>query len=166
MSTFIAVHEADKGFPTPKAAQAWIDGRLYDGDGVYRVCAMEELRINVPEPRKSILIEAEGLVHGDRNADYGHPLDDFKRTAKIWGAILGIEVTPEQVGLCMCGVKISRECNKSKRDNMVDLAGYAETVAWCKDEQYERDTQAETFAPLPVKEPEVTSHDYQRRKHV
>ena len=97
---------------------------------------------------KSVLTEAESLVHGDRNADYGHPLDDFKRTAKIWGAILGIEIKPEQVGLCMCGVKISRECNKSKRDNMVDLAGYAETVAWCKDEAADREFRETTFAPV------------------
>ena len=150
MTTYIAVHEADHGFPTREDAQQWIDNRIVDDGVIYRVCAMDELGIRVPEPRKSVLTEAEGLVHGDRNADYGHPLDDFKRTAKIWGAILGFEITPAQVGLCMCGVKISRECNKSKRDNMVDLAGYAETVAWCKDEQYQRDTQMATFAPLPV----------------
>lgn len=99
-------------------------------------------------PHKSVLVEAEGLVHGDRNADYGHPLDDFTRTAKIWGAILGVPISPKQVGLCMCGVKISRECNKSKRDNMVDLAGYAETVAWAIDEQDRRDDLTTTFGPI------------------
>ena len=102
--------------------------------------------------RRSVLLEADGLVHGDRNATYGHPLDDFKRTAKIWGAILGIEITPEQVGLCMCGVKISRECNKPKRDNMVDLAGYAETVAWCHDEAADREYRETTFNALDAEE--------------
>ena len=29
---------------------------------------------------KSILTEAEGLVHGDRNESYGHPLDYLNRT--------------------------------------------------------------------------------------
>jgi hypothetical protein len=77
---------------------------------------------------ESVLLEAQRLVHGDRGADYGHPLDDFSRTAKLWSAILGQDVTPEQVGLCMCAVKLSRQCNKPKRDNLVDLAGYAETV--------------------------------------
>lgn len=76
----------------------------------------------------NILEEANSLVYGDRQASYGHPLDDFERTAKIWSAILGHEVTAEQVGLCMCAVKISRQCNKPKRDNLVDLAGYAATV--------------------------------------
>lgn len=46
----------------------------------------------------------------------------------MWGAILGVEVTPVQVGLCMIALKISRECNMHKRDNLTDIAGYAETV--------------------------------------
>lgn len=94
---------------------------------------------------KSVLKEAEKLVHGDRNESYGHPLDDFSRTAKMWSAILGVSVEPEQVGLCMIAVKISRECNAPRRDNLVDAAGYAETVEWCKNEKYKREYLAETF---------------------
>jgi hypothetical protein len=77
---------------------------------------------------ESALQEAQRLVHGDRGADYGHPIHDFARTARIWSAILGVDVKPEQVALCMVGVKISRECNKPKRDNRVDGAGYFETL--------------------------------------
>lgn len=74
--------------------------------------------------------EAQRLVHGDRGAAYGHPIDDFTRTGRLWGAILSLpdDVPPELVGLCMAAVKISREVNKPSRDNRVDLAGYAETV--------------------------------------
>lgn len=81
-----------------------------------------------PIDRDSILHEAHRLVHGDRGADYGHPYEDFSRTARIWSAILGVEVTPAKVALCMIGLKISRECHKPKRDNRVDIAGYAETL--------------------------------------
>jgi len=98
-------------------------------------------------PHQSTLLEAERLVHGDRNASYGHPLDDFTRTAKMWSAILGIEVRPEQIGLCMIAVKLSRECHAPKRDNLVDIAGYAETVEWLKHEAWRRSVQAETFGP-------------------
>ena len=87
---------------------------------------------------ETTLEEAQRLVHGDRGADYGHPLEDFSRTALIWSAILGVEVTAEQVGLCMMAVKISRQCNQPKRDNMVDAAGYAETVQMCIDERKRR----------------------------
>jgi len=73
--------------------------------------------------------EATRLVHGARQGSYGHPADDFTRTGRMWGAILGIpDVPPHIVGLCMAAVKISRHVNAPKRDNLVDLAGYAETV--------------------------------------
>lgn len=84
---------------------------------------------------ESTLQEAQRLVHGDRGVAYGHPLDDFSRTAAMWSAILDHPVSAEQVGLCMCAVKISRQCNMPKRDNMVDLAGYAETVQMVIDER-------------------------------
>lgn len=87
---------------------------------------------------ESILKEAQRLVHGDRGEDYGHPIDDFSRTAAMWSAILGHPITAEQVGLCMCAVKLSRQVNKPKRDNMVDLAGYAETVQMVIDERPRR----------------------------
>lgn len=83
---------------------------------------------------KSVLTEAESLVHGSRNAAYGSPLDSFQRTAKMWSAILGHEIQAEQVGLCMIALKLCRECNKSQRDNLVDIAGYAEVLAWAKAE--------------------------------
>lgn len=86
-----------------------------------------------PLAEESILAEAERLVHGDRGVDYGHPIEDFTRTGQMWGAILGVPVGPAQVGLCMVALKISRECNKSKRDNLVDGAGYFETVAMIRE---------------------------------
>lgn len=81
-----------------------------------------------PVTEYSVLEEAHALVNGPRQSDYGHPLDDFSKTAKIWESILGVEVTPEQVGLCMVGVKISRETNRHKRDNLVDGIGYFLTI--------------------------------------
>lgn len=87
---------------------------------------------------ETILQEAQRLVHGDRGADYGHPLDDFAKTALIWSAVLGVDVQPEQVALCMVGVKISREVNKPKRDNRVDGCGYFETLDMVYEEKARR----------------------------
>jgi hypothetical protein len=91
-----------------------------------------------PLEPETILEEAQRLVYGDRQADYGHPLDDFTRTATIWGAILDAPVTAVQVGLCMIGVKLSRHCNHPKRDNLTDAAGYAATVQMVQDERARR----------------------------
>ena len=85
---------------------------------------------DLTEPQEeSIMQEAHRLVHGPRQVSYGHPADDFTRTGRMWGAILGIpDVPPVLVGLCMAAVKISRETNAPSKDNLIDLAGYAETV--------------------------------------
>lgn len=80
----------------------------------------------VMHPDTSIAQEAHKLVYGDRHAAYKHPAVDFVCTAKLWSAILGVEVTPYQAVLCMIGVKLSRAVrNVGHRDSLVDLAGYA-----------------------------------------
>lgn len=86
----------------------------------------------------NIFEEANSLIHGDRQLSYDHPLDNFTRIAKIWSVILGIEVTPEQVGLCMVGTKLAREAFSPKRDNLVDGAGYFGTVELVYEERERR----------------------------
>ena len=58
--------------------------------------------------RGEILKEAERLTHGNRNSNYGEPLVNHQRIADIWSVILGVKVRPDQVALCMVGVKIAR----------------------------------------------------------
>jgi hypothetical protein len=78
---------------------------------------------------KTVCQEADGLVNGARQKDYGHPFDDFTRTAAMVTAMLAHKltkpITAEEMVLIMCQVKLSRQINAPKRDNMVDLAGYA-----------------------------------------
>jgi len=78
--------------------------------------------------KPTILMEAQSVVYGDRQADYGSVRTNFSNIARQWSVTLGIEVTPEQVGLCMIQVKLARQMNKPKRDNLVDIAGYAATI--------------------------------------
>lgn len=86
--------------------------------------------------------EAEYLVTGDRNADYGHPLDDFERIATVWSMILGTSVTPEQIALCMTGLKLAREVHKPKRDNITDAHGYLITYQMVREERARRGDSA------------------------
>lgn len=99
---------------------------------------------NESKDEMSILEEAQSLVHGNRGDAYGHPLDDFSKSALIMNAVLydklkpGCEIVAEDVPLIMQGVKISRETNKPKRDNRVDGAGYWETLDMVVEERSRR----------------------------
>ena len=84
-----------------------------------------------------ILTEAQSLVYGDRQATYGPPIEDFTRSGRMIGAILGIpDVAPEQVAQIMIAVKLSRLSETpGKRDTWVDIAGYADCGYRCVETQ-------------------------------
>jgi hypothetical protein len=79
------------------------------------------------ESNENVLEEALRITNaeGDRRQDYGSPLDDAARVAHIVSAITGATMRPEQVPLMMIAVKLSRQINRPKRDNLVDIAGWA-----------------------------------------
>lgn len=78
---------------------------------------------------ESVLQEAERIVNGDRRDDYGGVRESFDRIAALWSPVLGIEVTAEQVAVCMIELKIARALNGWQRDSLVDIAGYASCLA-------------------------------------
>ncbi len=84
--------------------------------------------------REKTLRTANSLVNGDRNNQYGDPLQDFARTATMWSAYLGVEIQPHDVASLMSLLKISRLRHQAnKADTWVDLAGYAACGAHCAD---------------------------------
>ena len=74
--------------------------------------------------RTAILAEASALINSDRQDQYGPPSENFRRIATGWGVILGRDVSPEQVALCMAWLKIARLVNGPHHDSYVDGAGY------------------------------------------
>lgn len=72
----------------------------------------------------SILTEADTIINGPRRDAYGSVERSFGKVAATWTGILGTEVTPQHVALCMIALKLHREANKSARDNRVDMVGY------------------------------------------
>lgn len=89
---------------------------------------------------ETIATEAVGLVSGDRQKAYGHPSKNFEDIARLWSVILGVEVTPAQVGMCMIQVKLAREIFVPKRDNLVDAVGYILAYDASKNNIQEKDT--------------------------
>ena len=77
---------------------------------------------------KSILAEAEEIVNGSRHSDYGDARESFGRIATIASVMTGKELAPEDCCAVLMAVKLVRESFKHKRDNLVDLCGYAELM--------------------------------------
>lgn len=76
----------------------------------------------------SILEEAQEILGGERESDYGDPVANFTRIARIASSILNEDISPEQCVVVMMAVKLSREQYKHKRDNLVDLVAYTEIL--------------------------------------
>lgn len=91
---------------------------------------------------QSILQIAEQLTNVIRQADYGHPLDDYTRTAGMFNAAFAHKLkepmTPEDMMLGMILVKLSRQLNASRRDNLIDICGYANCIDLAQAERERR----------------------------
>jgi hypothetical protein len=88
---------------------------------------------------ESILQEAQRIVHGTRNSDYGHPLDNHSRTAAFWSTYLGVAISAEDVCMLNALQKISRGMNSITHDTLVDVAGYAANIEMIQRERERRD---------------------------
>lgn len=93
--------------------------------------------VEVPDELKplSLLQEAEMLINGQRQQDYGDKLQNFAHSAMILTGILahklqqGESITPEDVAAIMIGMKLARASKTpSHRDSWLDIAGYAGCV--------------------------------------
>lgn len=105
----------------------------------------------VPADKESVLAEALRCTDGARQRDYGSAKVNHERIAAFWmlwdicrsgseatvertaaalrecaaSAELGSDNTADDVAIKMILLKIARHANTPKRDNLVDIAGYA-----------------------------------------
>lgn len=78
----------------------------------------------------NILEEANSLVDGDRAKAYGPYKEEAARIAEAFNALTGNSIEIHHVPCFMAVLKLAREMNIHKRDNLVDLAGYA--LCWSR----------------------------------
>lgn len=97
----------------------------------------------------SICDEAKEITGNDRMEQYGHPKDNFKDIASLWssyaennmrkcdkeGRIRMPLFQQRDVALMMILLKVAREQARHKRDNLVDIAGYARNIAQIEGEE-------------------------------
>jgi hypothetical protein len=115
--------EGSKGARAEVAVAQWL------GKPVYLFPSMAELS------KESMLDEAKRLTSNDRQKNYGHPKDNFKRIADLWNSYMINRFNPESiisvedVAWMMVLLKIARDLNKPTKDNLVDSIGYVRTLA-------------------------------------
>ena len=82
---------------------------------------------------ESILVEAEHIVNGPGTAErkYGPPEKVFAVYADIFNSINpnGRHLGALDISYVMLAVKLGRELNSNKRDNLVDACGYLEIIS-------------------------------------
>lgn len=81
---------------------------------------------------KPMLVQAQELITGDRQKDYGNKLQNFAQIAMGVQMVLATklrpnaEITPEDVAMIMMQVKIARLTKTPDHfDSIIDVAGYA-----------------------------------------
>ena len=76
----------------------------------------------------NILEEANAIAGENRQRDYGHPYENHARIAAFWNVQLESKlkapIQPREVALMMISLKLAREIQTPKRDNLLDIAGY------------------------------------------
>lgn len=98
----------------------------------------------------NILLEADKIIHGDRQQAYGTPLKNHSRTAALWSAYLGVQITAEQVCFMNILQKVSRSATGVRqRDTLVDIAGFAGNVEMIEDEREAQQRLLEAAIPKP-----------------
>lgn len=100
------------------------------------------------DPTRSLLAEAQNIC-AQRQLTYGPPEVNHRRTAALWSAYLGVEITPRQV--CMLNVlqKVSRDRHAAARDNLLDIAGYVANIDLGGLDEGAGGGPAEPSAPAP-----------------
>ena len=72
-----------------------------------------------------LLQHAAGVIE-HREGIYGPPQVLLAHIARRWSLVLGIDVSPPQVALCLIDLKLARLTrDPSHLDSIVDVAGYA-----------------------------------------
>lgn len=76
--------------------------------------------------RTDILDKAKDCVTGQREQDANQPENNFKMIAELWTEYLGHEITPVDVTMMMCLLKIARiKTGHDMEDSFVDICGYS-----------------------------------------
>jgi hypothetical protein len=68
-----------------------------------------------------------------RGRDYGTPAENLKRISTLWSMHLEFEISEYDVAIMMVMLKLARNANEAKDDNILDAAAYLALADSVKD---------------------------------
>lgn len=89
--------------------------------------------------QSEILQTALDLISHDRNDSYGDAFEDFSTVASFWSDYIAakhgirVELQAADVALMMALLKIRRQANLHKPDNLIDACGYIALAGYCEE---------------------------------
>ena len=93
---------------------------------------------------KTILETAIKLVSGQRHTDYGDKVENHKNIASLWSAFLDKTITPHDVAIMMCLLKIARtKLGAISEDTYVDMSAYSAIAGEIKSKEPKEESEGE-----------------------
>lgn len=74
------------------------------------------------------MLEANKILAGDRDVDYGNPVESFEKISSIASVLTGKHLTKQDCVKVLLAVKLTRESYKHKEDNLIDIIGYSQIL--------------------------------------
>lgn len=102
-------------------------------EGQYLRKQAERVQINTNKENESILQEAERITTNSRKEQYGNVEQSFSTYKNILKSTFNIELTEIEIVKVLMAIKLGREQYQHKRDNLVDLCGYAKLLQQLED---------------------------------
>lgn len=116
-------------------------GRVFQDDPA---APFADQAVGKPLQPVPLLLQAQELIHGQRQQDYGDKLTNFSQVSMMWQGYLApklqpdARLTPEDVTFLMILLKLARlSKSPDHKDSLVDVAGYAGCADYLQQERAE-----------------------------
>ena len=93
---------------------------------------------------KDFLNEAIKLASGQRQIDYGDKTENHKNIAKLWSAYLEYTISPHDVAMLMCLLKVARtKLGDVSKDTYADMSAYSAIAGEIKFKEPKKESEGE-----------------------
>ena len=93
---------------------------------------------------REFLEEATKLASGQRQIDYGDKTENHKNIARLWSAYLEFTVTPHDVAILMCLLKVARtKLGAISKDTYMDMSAYSAIAGEIKFNEPKKESEGE-----------------------